>query len=193
VGTGLAIAALPILVVFSSLHGGVVHIVGFSVFGLSLITLYITSTLYHGVSNSRLKATFRKLDHMSIFLLIAGSYTPFCLTALPGWIGWTVLSIVWICALLGMVIKIFYTGHQEKLSTFFYILMGWLIIPAIDPLYHAMSVQSFVMLLLGGIFYTCGTVFFLNDRKQYFHSIWHLFVLAGSTLHFFSVLGLLSD
>lgn len=191
IGAGLALSALPVLIALSAWYGSAVHIVSFTIFGVCLFTLYLASTLYHGISNTRIKNFLRKVDHMSIFLLIAGSYTPFCLSALPGWIGWTIFAIVWICAAMGMVIKSFYTGHQEKLSTFFYILMGWLILPAIQPLYHAIPLKSFLFLMLGGVFYTAGTIFFLNDRKQYFHGIWHLFVLAGSTLHFFSVLALL--
>jgi hemolysin III len=191
IGAGLAISALVILIVFSAINGTSEHIVGFSIFGATMVILYLASTLYHSLSHARAKFLFRKFDHMSIYLLIAGSYTPFCLAVLPGWVGWTILGIVWGCAIAGIVVKAFYTGKYEGISTFLYIVMGWLIIPAIKPLYESVSFQTFIFLLLGGLFYTAGTFFFIKD-KQYYHSIWHLFVLAGSTFHFFSVMSLLS-
>lgn len=191
IGTGLAIAALVVLVVFAAIEGTAAHVVGFTIYGVTMVTLYLASTLYHGITSTSTKHLLRKFDHMSIFLLIAGSYTPFCLTALPGWVGWTILTIVWTCAVTGIILKMFHSGMQEGTSTFLYILMGWLIIPAIKPLYCTLSFQTFLYLMVGGVFYTAGTYFFLRDRKQYYHGIWHIFVLAGSTFHFFSVLGLL--
>jgi hemolysin III len=191
IGTGLSIAALVLLAILSAIEGTVSHVVGFTIFGGTLVVLYLASTLYHSISNEKIKRLFRKFDHMSIFLLIAGTYTPFCLTALPGWIGWTVLSIVWACAVTGIAMKAFHTGKFEGLSTFLYVVMGWLIIPAIKPLYDSVSFQTFLLLMLGGIFYTTGTFFFVKDNNRYYHSIWHLFVLAGSTFHFFSVVSLL--
>lgn len=190
-GAGLAIAALVILVILASVAGTATHVVGFCIFGSTMVILYLASTLYHAIPHQQVKHLFRKFDHMSIFLLIAGTYTPFCLIALKGWIGWVVLSIVWLCALTGILLKIFYTGKQEGLSTFLYVLMGWLILPAIKPLYDSVSLQTFGLLMLGGFFYTAGTYFFLQDHRKYFHSVWHLFVLAGSALHFFSVISLL--
>jgi hemolysin III len=191
IGAGLAISALVILIVFAAIEGTTVHVVGFTIFGASMVILYVASTLYHSLTHVSSKQLFRKFDHMSIFLLIAASYTPFCLTALEGWIGWTIFGIVWACAITGIVIKAFHTGKHEGISTFLYVMMGWLIIPAISPLYHAISFETFLFLMLGGLFYTAGTFFFLKDKKKYYHSIWHLFVLAGSTFHFFSVMGLL--
>jgi hemolysin III len=191
IGTGLAIAALVLLTVVSAIEGTSAHVIGFTIFGGTLVLLYLASTLYHSMSNQKVKHLFRKFDHMSIFLLIAGTYTPFCLTALPGWIGWTVLAIVWGCAITGIVMKAFFTGKFEGLSTFLYVVMGWLIIPAIKPLYDSVSFQTFLLLMLGGLFYTSGTFFFVKDNKRYYHSIWHLFVLMGSTFHFFSVISLL--
>jgi hemolysin III len=191
IGAGLAIAALAVLIIFAAIEGTAAHVVGFTVYGITMVTLYLASTLYHGLTSASTKQLFRKFDHMSIFLLIAGSYTPFCLAALPGWVGWTILGIVWSCAIAGIILKAFHTGMHEGASTFLYILMGWLIIPAIKPLYNSISFQTFLFLILGGIFYTAGTFFFLKDKKQYYHSIWHIFVLAGSTFHFFSVMGLL--
>jgi hemolysin III len=191
IGTGLAIAALVILVIAAALKGTAAHVISFSIFGSTMVVLYLSSTLYHSITHTNAKYLFRKFDHMSIFLLIAGSYTPFCLAVLPGWIGWTIFGIVWLCASAGIVLKVFLTGRNERFSTFFYLMMGWLIVPAIKPLYDSVSHQTFLFLMLGGAFYTMGTFFFIKDKKQYYHSIWHLFVLAGSTFHFFSVLSLL--
>lgn len=194
IGALLACTALVILIVIASIYGTVWHIVGFTVFGSTLLILYLASTLYHSLTHRGAKQLFRKFDHMAIFLLIAGTYTPFCLTVLAGWIGWAVFGVTWTCAVSGIVLKSFHTGKHERLSTLLYIGMGWLIIPAIKPLYDALNLQSFVFLMLGGIFYTTGTYFFLKDRtRPYYHSIWHLFVLAGSVSHFFSVLYLLKD
>lgn len=191
IGSILAIAALVILIVLSALQGTASHVVGFTIFGVTMVILYTASTLYHSLTHAKAKGLFRKFDHMSIYLLIAGTYTPFCLAALPGWIGWTIFGIVWGCAVLGIVMKAFYTGKKEKLSTLLYVMMGWVIVPAIKPLYDSVSLTVFILLMLGGVFYTMGTYFFLKDKKQYYHSIWHVFVLAGSTFHFFSVINLL--
>jgi hemolysin III len=188
----LSIAALVVLAVFSALQGNVWHVVSFSIFGATLVTLYLASTLYHSLSNPKVKTLFRKFDHMSIYLLIAGTYTPFCLTVMNNWIGWTLFGIVWSCALLGIVLKAFYTGKKELLSTIMYIVMGWAALLAIKPLFNALSLTTFVLLMTGGIFYTAGTYFFTKDNIKYFHSIWHVFVLAGSAFHFFAVLNLLS-
>lgn len=193
IGVLLSIAALVILIVYSSLEGTAWHVVGFTVFGSTLVVLYTASTLYHAFKHVRVKRLFRKFDHMSIFLLIAGTYTPFCFVALPGWIGWTIFGITWACAAVGIVMKAFYTGANERLSTLMYVLMGWLIVPAIKPLYHAISAETFSWIMAGGFFYTAGTYFFLKDTtRQFYHSIWHLFVLAGSICHFLAVLNLLS-
>lgn len=191
IGSLMAIAALVILTVFSILKGTTWHVVSFSIFGGTLVTLYLASTLYHSFTNEKVKTLFRKFDHMSIYLLIAGTYTPFCLTVLNNWIGWTLFGIVWGSALLGIILKAFFTGKKELLSTILYVVMGWVALIAIKPLFDSVSLSTFVLLMLGGVFYTAGTYFFVKDRIKYFHSIWHLFVLAGSTLHFFAVLNLL--
>ncbi len=192
IGAALAIAALVILTVFSALQGNAWHVVSFSIFGATLVTLYLASTLYHSFRNEKIKVLFRKFDHMSIYLLIAGTYTPFCLTVMNNWIGWTLFGIVWGCALLGIVLKAFYTGKKELLSTIMYVIMGWAALLAIKPLFNAMSLTTFILLMTGGVFYTAGTYFFTKDKIRYFHSIWHLFVLAGSIFHFFAVLNLLN-
>jgi hemolysin III len=191
IGACLAIAALVILTVFAAIKGTAWHVVSFSIFGATLVILYIASTLYHSLTHKKAKKLFRKFDHISIYLLIAGTYTPFCLAALQGWIGWTLFGIIWACAVLGTVLKSLRIGKLEMLSTLMYILMGWVVIIAIKPLYDAVSLSGFTFLLLGGVFYTAGTFFFIKDKIKYFHSIWHLFVLAGSTFHFFAVIALL--
>lgn len=190
-GALLAIAALIILTVFSILKGTTWHVVSFTIFGATLVTLYLASTLYHSLTNEKAKVLFRKFDHMSIYLLIAGTYTPFCLTVLNNWIGWTLLGIVWGSAILGIVLKAFFTGKKELLSTILYVVMGWVALFAIKPLFDSVSLTTFILLMTGGVFYTAGIYFFTKDRIKYFHSIWHVFVLAGSVFHFFAVLNLL--
>lgn len=192
IGACLAIAGLVILVVFSSLKGTAWHVVSFSIFGAMLVVLYLVSTLYHSFTNAKVKKLFRKFDHISIFLLIAGTYTPFCLAILKGSLGWTIFGIVWGCTLLGIGLKAFYTGKNEMLSTLLYIILGWLVIIVIIPLYKVMSFHGFMFLVSGGVLYTAGTYFYMKEKIRYNHGIWHLFVLSGSVLHFFSVLSLLS-
>ncbi len=192
IGAALAIAALIILIVFAAIKGNVWHVVSFSIYGSTLVLLYFASTLYHSLTNLRAKGVFHKFDHISIYLLIAGTYTPFCLTALRGWIGWTVFGVVWTCAILGTVLKSISVGKRVTMSTILYVLMGWVIIIAIKPLYNAMPYTGFVLLVAGGVSYTLGTIFFIRDKVKYNHSVWHLFVLGGSVFHFFSVLTLLS-
>ena len=192
IGAALAIAALVILVVFAAIRGNVWHVVSFTVYGSTLVLLYFASTLYHSLTNLRAKGVFHKFDHISIYLLIAGTYTPFCLTALRGWIGWTVFGVVWSCAILGTVLKSISVGKRVMMSTILYVLMGWVIIIAIKPLYNAMPYNGFMLLVAGGVSYTLGTIFFIRDQVKYNHSVWHIFVLGGSVLHFFSVLTLLS-
>jgi hemolysin III len=191
IGAVLAIAALVVLVVLAAIHGSVWHIVSFAVFGTTLVLLYFASTLYHSLTHKKAKGVFHKFDHIAIYLLIAGTYTPFCLTVLRGWIGWTVLGVVWVCAILGTVLKAISVGTRVKLSTILYILMGWVILVAIKPLYEAMPLEGFYLLIAGGVSYTLGTFFFIRNHVKYNHSVWHLFVLGGSVLHFFSVLTLL--
>lgn len=190
-GALLSIAGLVLLVVFAAINGNAWHVVSFSIFGATLVNLYVASALYHSFTHQKTKHLFRKFDHMSIYLLIAGTYTPFCLVALNGWVGWTIFGIIWTCTILGIVLKSFHTGKSAKLSTALYIIMGWMGVLAIKPLYDAMSLNSFILLLVGGVFYTAGTYFFVKDNIPYFHSIWHLFVLGGSIAHFFSIMGLL--
>ena len=190
-GALLALAALVLLIVFASIKGTAWHVVSFSIFGATMVTLYTMSTLYHCLPGERRKILFRKFDHMSIFLLIAGTYTPFCLTILNGWIGWTIFGVVWACAVGGIVMKSFHTGKAERISTILYVTMGWVIIFFIKPIYNFMSSEGFIFLLTGGVFYTLGVFFFVKENIKYSHSVWHLFVLGGSIFHFFAVLSLL--
>ena len=192
IGAALAIAALVLLIVFAVMKGTVWHVVSFSVFGATLVILYLESTLYHSITNKRAKRLFRKFDHMSIFLLISGTYTPYCLTVLRGWLGWTIFGIVWGSTVLGIVLKSFYTGKKDTLSTILYIVMGWLIVIAIKKMYLSMSFIGVMFLVLGGVLYTGGAFFYSKDKMRFNHGIWHLFVIGGSVCHFFSVMSLLN-
>lgn len=190
-GAACAIAALVIAIIMAAVRGNAWYIVSFSIYGATQIILYLESTLYHSIPNAKVKRLFRKFDHMSIFILIAGTYTPFCLTVLRGPIGWTIFGIVWGCAVIGIILKCFNTGKYENLSTALYIAMGWIIIIAIKTLYQRMPMWGLITLVAGGVAYTAGTYFFTNDKIKYNHAIWHLFVLAGSMLHFVAVISLL--
>lgn len=191
VGLGLALAALAVLVVMASLSGNAWHIVSFSIYGATLVLLYLSSTLYHSFYAGRAKRLFRVFDHSSIFLLIAGTYTPITLIALRGRLGWTVFGVVWGIAVLGIVGKAFWTHKFVFMSTLLYIAMGWLVVAVIKPVLENLNTVSLVFLGVGGLFYTLGTVFYLWRKLKYHHAVWHLFVLAGSICHFFTVLFML--
>jgi hemolysin III len=191
IGAALAIAALVLLVVFSAMKGTAWHVVGFSIFGATLVILYLESTLYHSLTNKKVKRLFRKFDHMSIFLLIAGTYTPFCLTTLRGTMGWIMFAIVWGSTVVGIILKAFLTGKKDKLSTTLYVVMGWLIVIAIKRMYLSMIFSGFLFLVIGGLLYTVGALFYSWDKLKYNHGVWHLFVIGGSVCHFFSVMSLL--
>lgn len=188
IGTLLAVAALVLLILYSKNYGDIWYIVSFTVYGISLVLLYLESTLYHSITNIKIKSLFRIFDHSSIFLLIAGTYTPFTLTVLRGKIGWTIFTIVWTLAAAGIVMKFFFVGRFKILSTIIYIVMGWIIIFAIKPLIAALPFYGVVLLFAGGILYTLGAVLYLVDKIPYNHAVWHLFVLAGSACHFFCIL-----
>ncbi len=188
-GIALSIAALTILVIFSSLEGNVWAVVSTSVFGTSMILLYSASTIYHAVSNPERKKKLKKFDHISIYYLIAGSYTPFLLVNMRGVVGWTLFGIIWGLAILGTCLKLMTSGSGTKAwSIGLYILMGWMIIFASKELFANLSEIGAVFLILGGIFYTFGILFYIWKNRQYTHAIWHLFVLIGTTMHFFAVL-----
>ncbi len=188
IGLALGVAALSILVVLACKRGTTWHIVSCSIYGSTLVILYLSSTLYHAFQNPRVKKVFKTIDHCSIYLLIAGTYTPFKLVILRGGWGWTLFGIIWGLAVFGFLFKIFHTGKYKFISTMVYLAMGWLIVIAVKPLFLNLSVTGFSWLLAGGLFYSLGVIFFLSDRILYFHAIWHLFVLGGSICHFFAVL-----
>lgn len=191
VGLGLAIAALAVLVVLAGIYGNAWYSVSFSVYGATLVLLYLSSTLYHGFYAGRAKRLFRIFDHSAIFLLIAGTYTPITLITLRGWVGWALFGAVWGIAAAGVVGKAFWSSRFAVLSTVLYLLMGWLAVIAVKPLLAHLGTASLVFLALGGLFYTMGTVFYLWRGLKFHHAIWHLFVLAGSICHFFTMLFLL--
>ncbi len=197
VGTGLSIAALVILVVravyLAPESMKALYVTGYSIFGASLILLYLMSTLYHALTPYGAKKVFSIFDHSSIYILIAGTYTPYCLTALQGPVGWTLFGIIWALAVLGVVFYAVFGNKLRFLSVIMYVLMGWLIIFAIKPMKTALSKESLSFLLAGGAAYTIGVIFYALKKIKYAHCIWHLFVLAGSMLHFFSLFLLLKQ
>lgn len=188
IGTVLAVAALTVLVVFAALRGNIWHIVTFSIYGTTLTVLYLFSTLYHGLRNQKLKSTFKVMDHAAIYLLIAGTYTPFTLVALRGTLGWTIFGIIWGLAFVGIVLKVFFVKRFKVISTLTYVLMGWAIVFAFNPLVATLSAQGVRWLVFGGILYSAGAIFYLFKRVPYNHAIFHLFVIGGSVCHFLSIL-----
>ena len=185
-GAVSALSGMIVLIVLASLQGDPWKIVSFSIYGASLFVLYGASTLYHG-SNGKLKELFQKIDHLAIYLLIAGTYTPFMLVTLSGVWGWAVFGSIWFLAIAG-ILQEFILGKNKKLSITIYILMGWLVLIVISPLVDALSMAGFWWLLAGGLFYTFGVIFYALDKKvRHFHGIWHLFVLAGSVAHYITV------
>ena len=187
VGALLSVAALVLLVTFGALYGDAWGVTSGAIFGAALVALYSASTVYHMLRSERAKKICRKLDHASIFLLIAGTYTPFLLVSLRGPWGWSLFGVVWGLCITGIVLKFFLAGRFRVLSTMIYILTGWLIVIAFKPLCATVPVGGIWLLVSGGLCYTGGTVFYLWKSLRYHHAIWHLFVLAGSICHFFSI------
>ncbi len=188
VGAVLASLGAIWLQVLATLGGSLAEIVSVAIYGLSLVLLYSISTLYHSL-RGRAKVIMRKLDHLSIYLLIAGSYTPFCLVTLAGPWGWTLFGVVWSLALIGMLQEIKPRSEARILSLVIYAVMGWIVLVAVKPLLAALGGAGFAWLLAGGICYTVGIVFFVFDERfRHWHGIWHLFVMGGSLLHFIAVL-----
>lgn len=188
VGAVLALAGLVVLVVSASLRGDAWRIVSFSVYGVALLFLYSSSALYHGV-NGRAKKFLRLMDHQAIYLLIAGTYTPFVLVTLRGALGWWLFGIIWGLAALGIALDTFHNKGRRIPQLVIYLVMGWLVVAALGPLLRALPARGTLLLVLGGLFYTSGVAFYVMDRRfPYFHAVWHLFVLAGSLCHYFSVL-----
>ncbi|UII26241.1 hemolysin III family protein [Fulvivirga maritima] len=187
VGFLLSVAALALLVTYSALEGTVWHIVSFSIYGSSMAVLYLASTLYHAAKKKKTRRKLNILDHAAIYLLIAGTYTPFCLIALRGPLGWTFLGITWGIALIGIVLKFFFTGRFNKVSTISYVLLGWIAVFATKPLIENMPTAGLIYLLLGGVCYTIGAIFYSIHKIPYNHAIFHFWVLGGSVMHFIAV------
>jgi hemolysin III len=187
IGTALALAGLAVLVTLASVHGSARQMVSYSIYGASLVLLYAVSTAYHGVRAPRAKRVLRTLDHVAIYLLIAGTYTPFALISLRGAWGWSLLGIIWAMAATGVVFKIFFTGRFPITSTVVYLAMGWLALVAVRQLFTHIPTPGLILLFAGGFCYTLGVLFFALDHKRFHHAIWHVFVLAGSVCHFFAV------
>ena len=188
IGFLAAVAATPILIVGAVNRGGTADVVGSSIFGATMVLLYLASTSYHAVRAGRLKDWLHRIDHAAIYLLIAGTYTPFTLGVLSGAWGWTLFGIVWAAAAIGVCDKLIVGIRHPKLSTALYLIMGWTVLIAIRPLVLSMPPQGVMWLVAGGLSYSAGVLFYNARNVPYNHFIWHLFVLAGSTCHFFSVL-----
>ncbi|MFH1729328.1 MAG: hemolysin III family protein [Pseudomonadota bacterium] len=187
IGFLLSIAALVLMVVFSVKNGNAWHVVSSSIFGSTLIILYLSSTLYHAFFHKKTKAVFRLMDHIVIYLLIAGTYTPFALCVIQGGFGWTLFGLEWGLAIIGIVFKSITKYKYDFYATLGYALMGWLVIIAIGPLFINLSFMGILWLVLGGLSYTIGIIFYFFDTKvKYFHFYWHVFVLGGSICHFFA-------
>lgn len=187
-GAVLAVIGVVVLVARATLYGNHWHVIACSIFGATLVLMYTASTLYHAISLPRAKRVLRVLDHSLIYFLIAGSYTPFTLVTLHGFWGWTLFTFTWVLALLGVWFKIMATGRYERLSLALYLAMGWCALVAVKPLVQALQPGGIALLLAGGLTYTGGVAFYVWERLRYHHAIWHLFVLAGSVLHYFAVL-----
>jgi len=192
IGILFSIIALSLLVVFSVLNGTALHVVSCCIFGATMLLLYTSSTLYHAIQSRELRPLLRSIDHISIYFLISGTYTPLLLIGLGGTMGWVYFGIVWTITLLGFVFKIFFIGRFEKLSLILYLSMGWLALLFIQPLVANLSLTTIYLIAAGGLAYTIGTVFYANKKMLYSHAIWHVFVLAGTVLHFIAIMFLIT-
>lgn len=188
VGTVLSTIGLVILVVFSAIYGDSTHIVSSSIYGTTLVILYLSSTLYHGAKSPLWKKRFLICDYCAIYLVIAGTYTPLALVTLEGAWGWTIFGIQWGMALVGMIVKGFMGERYRLLSTASYLIMGWMVVVAFYPLYQSMDINGIYLIVAGGLAYSFGVIFFLWDRLHLNHVIWHIFVILGSAFHYFAVL-----
>jgi hemolysin III len=190
IGAGLSIVGLTLLIVLAAIYGDIWQVVAFSIYGASLFFLYLASTLYHAVQNPRPKRNLRLLDHTAIYLLIAGTYTPFLLVRMRGAMGWTLLAVVWSMALAGIIWKIFFLGRLEVLATIFYMVMGCLAIVGIREMLVSIPTTGLILLATGGAVYIIGIIPYAWEKLPYNHVIWHFFVLGGSLLHFFAIVTL---
>jgi hemolysin III len=187
IGLVLSCIALLLMLVRAGRSGEVLPIVSAAIFGISLIALYTASTLYHSARDPKVRSRLRINDHATIYILIAGTYTPFTLITLHGWIGWTIFGISWGMALTGVILKLFFTGKYHLLSTLMYVCMGWIIIFAIKPLINNLPSAGVTWLFAGGVAYTTGAVLYSIEKLHFNHAIFHLFVLLGSACHFVAV------
>jgi len=189
VGSVLALIGTSVAVTLAALRGGVVSIVGVSIYGAMLVLLYLSSTLYHSF-RGRAKLVFRVFDHCSIYLLIAGTYTPFTLTVLRGAWGWSLFGVVWALAILGVIKDVVFRGRYRAASVVLYLAMGWMVVVAFVPLQRALPFTGLALLAAGGAVYTIGVLFYaLSERVAYTHGVWHLCVIGGSVFHYFAVVG----
>ncbi len=189
VGSIFGVIATTILLTLSIIYGDALAIISSAIYGFCLTLLYTMSTLYHSFTNPTIKRVFRIFDHASIYLLIAGTYTPLCLIALRGQtIGIIIVVVVWTCAISGVVMNAISINKTEKISLALYVIMGWAVVWVIVPIVNALPTAAFIILVLGGISYTSGIIFYVQKKKKFMHGVWHIFVLTGSVLHFVSVL-----
>lgn len=187
-GAAAALAGGAVLITLAALYGDGWQLSAAIVFGITLLLLYVASTLYHAIPHPVAKGRLKIFDHCAIYLLIAGTYTPFTLIGLRGPVGWWLFGTIWALALFGVIFKLFYTGRFQLLSTVVYIAMGWLIVVAAKPAMRALDPWTFGWLLGGGVAYTLGTVFYHRPNMRYSHAVWHLFVIAGSVCHYIAVM-----
>jgi len=187
IGLVLSVIALILLVARAAIYGNVWHITSFSIFGISLVMLYTASTVYHSTKDAKLRSRLRIVDHATIYILIAGTYTPFTLVTLNGFTGWWIFGITWGLALTGIILKLFFTGRFEIISTLMYVFMGWVIVFAIEPLVNNFSTAGIAWLVAGGVAYTLGAILYGVRIMKYNHATFHVFVLIGSAMHFVSV------
>ncbi|WP_321384002.1 hemolysin III family protein [uncultured Enterococcus sp.] len=191
IGFGLSVAGLVVLLVKGAHMGSALHVVSYALYGSMLVLLFLSSTLFHSLIFTKAKKVFQVFDHSSIFLLIAGSYTPYCLLSVNGWLGWTLFGLIWAMAIFGIVYKSVTLHKQDTVkhaSTIIYIIMGWLCLIAAKPLYDSLSLTGLSLLVAGGVAYTLGALFYSLKGVRFMHVVWHLFVMAGAAFMYFSIL-----
>ncbi len=188
VGLGMSIAGLALLVVVAAINGDTVHVVSAAIYGATLVILFGASTVYHSMTRPAARRILRVVDHSAIYLLIAGTYTPFTLVTLSGTLGWALFSTVWAMALIGVLYKIFWFGRLKALSMGLYLVMGWSIVLAIKPLLESLHIGGIVLVIVGGLLYTVGVIFYAWEKLFFNHAIWHFFVLAAAVCHYLAIL-----
>jgi hemolysin III len=192
IGAGFSIVGLTVLIIFAAFKNSSLHIVSFSIYGATLVLLYLASTLYHSIQHPPAKRILQRIDHAAIYLLIAGTYTPFLLVSLRNAWGWTLLVVIWGLAILGIAYKLLFLEYYEKISALGYVLMGWLCLIAGRQLLTNLPMEILIWIAAGGVIYTAGVTFLLLRRIPFRHTIWHVFVLAGSLCHYYAVFRLLN-